>query len=178
MFADFNKAFFKENAIEAKIPREVLKSLSENLPDGFEYTELDHGLAGIIPQDSNIELSGLKLDWTDSVFDGFKPSNLNEAMEYLYRTQRKYEIELTDEDSIIINGVSFKVGKIIEMPFEEKEKRAYKFTIIPQPFQPPFEVRLEGNGVIKKFYVERQPYADMNKSLFKNINSPAFEISM
>lgn len=180
VFANFNKAFFNEKETESKIPKEVLNTLSENLPNGFVYTELEHGMLGITPQESDIKVGGFKFDLKDKVFNEFKeftPSNVNEIIEFLYRTQRKYEIELNDEDPIIINGETFKVGEIIEMPFEELKKAKHKLVIIPQPFNPPFEIELEGNNVIKKFIVERQPFADMNKMLFKSINNKEFEIS-
>ncbi|WP_288586021.1 MULTISPECIES: abortive infection system toxin AbiGii family protein [Lysinibacillus] len=177
MFADFNKAFFKDNEKETKIPKEVLITLSENLPDGFEYTELEDGLVGIVPQKTDIEIGGIKFNLKDKVFKEFTPANSDEAKEFLYRTQRKYEINLTDEDSITINGTSFVIGEIIEKPFKEITKKTHKLSIKPQPFRPPFEVYLEGNGVKKNFLVERQPYADMNKSLFKSNNDENFEIS-
>ncbi|MFE6170187.1 abortive infection system toxin AbiGii family protein [Viridibacillus arvi] len=176
MFVDFNKAFFNKET-KLKMPQEVMTALNEKLPKGFKYAEIDNGVVGLTPESSEVKIGGFKFDTSSEVFGKFKPSNVNEVMEYLYRTQKRYKINVDSDDKLNINGTEFKIEELIDYPYEEKSRGDYSFTVIPQPFQPPFNISLEGNGVKKEFIIERQPFADMQKSLYKSVNDSNFEIS-
>lgn len=180
MFADFNKAFFNDNENDTIIPREILNSLGENLPEGFKYIEIERGIVGITPTDtdSEIKVSGFNnIDVNDEVFKEFKPANIYEVSEFLYRTQRSYQAKLTNEDSIIINGTKLGVNQIIKKPFGDSRVKVSTVTIVPQPFQKPFEIELEGFDFKKKVLIKREPLPDMEKSLFKSQGKNAFDIS-
>lgn len=178
MFADFNKAFFNnDDETKLKIPQEVMNTLNEKLPNGFKYVEIDNGVVGLTPESTKIKIEGFKFDTSNEVFGKFKPSNVDEVMEYLYRTQKRYKINVDSDEKLNINGTEFKIEDLIDYPYEEKSLNGCSFTIIPQPFQPPFNISLEAEGIKKEFIIERQPFADMHKSLYKSINDINFEIS-
>lgn len=176
MFADFNKAFFN-NDTKLKIPQEVMTALNEKLPKGFKYVEIDNGILGLTPESPEISIGGFIFDTSNEVFGKFKPSNVNEVMEFLYRTQKSYKINVDSDDKLNINGTEFKIEELTDYPYEEKPLGKYSFTIIPQPFQSPFSFNLEGDGIKKEFIIERQPFADMHKSLYKSVNDRNFEIT-
>ena len=83
----------------------------------------------------------------------------------------------SDKHLIEINGATFKFEDIIQFPFDNF--RGSKVSLIPTPFQP-FEITIEDEhdkelkDLIK---VQRQPYDDMNKRLFKNIDNNILEIT-
>lgn len=173
MFVNFEKAFFKKNELKKKIPEEVLKSLSENLPEGFVYTNVGDGAIKVIPQGSEFKIGGFKIETPPD----FNPSTLEELFEFMYRAQRKLILRPDENNCISINGTSFNIDELIKFPLENSQFSGFELSIVPQPFQLPFEIQLEGNGIIKKFLIQRQPLADMHKSLFKSINNHAFEIT-
>ncbi|KMY50084.1 abortive infection system toxin AbiGii family protein [Peribacillus loiseleuriae] len=180
MFADFEKAFFKKNEIDKNIPEEILKALSEKLPEGFAYTNIGNGAAGITTEGtSKVQIKGqIKLPDDLDLPGNFKPSTMKELMEFIYRTQHRLKLKRDENNAITINGESFSIDEFISFPFEDmKVSNSMELTVIPTPFQPPFEVSIEGNGIVKKLSIQRQPYPDMNKSLFKSINNNSFKIS-
>lgn len=179
MFANFEKAFFKKNEMDDKIPAEVLKSLGEKrkLPDGLMYANVGNGACAVIANTETMNLKGLNVEIPDDLPENFQPTNLHELMEFMYRTQRRLKIKTNKEKLLSLNGQQIHIEDLIQFPLKETNLAEFEFFLDPAPFQPPFTITLEGNGVVKHFSIERQPYADMNKTLFKSINNPAFEIS-
>ncbi|PHD96624.1 abortive infection system toxin AbiGii family protein [Bacillus toyonensis] len=179
MFANFNKAILNNNQKDTKIPKEVLGSLNDSLPNDLVYVEVEDGkgVVGLTSNSSAMEFGGLSFDLNNDVFAEFKPSNVNEVLEFLYRTQRKYTISKDANEYITINGIKFKIDEVIKDPFKEKEIGKYDITIYPQPFPEPFKLSFEGKGVKKDITFKRQPFADMHKILLKNIDNETFNIS-
>ena len=179
MFANFEKAFFKKNEMDDKIPVEVLESLGEKkkLPSGLGYVDVGHGACVITPEASEMTLKGLRVDLPDDLPEGFHPSTISELMEFMYRTQRKIKITPNEDKLVALNGAKVNINDLVQFPLKNASLDEYEMFISPEPFEPPFNITLEGNNVIKQFTIQRQPYADMHKSLFKSIDSPSFEIS-
>lgn len=163
--------------MDKKIPEEILNSLSEKLPDGFVYTNVGQEAVGITPQSSEMQLQGLSVELPDDLPGNFKPSTINELTEFMYRTQSKIKLKPDQDNCITINGTRFKMDEFIDFPLQDIKLGEFEISMVPQPFQPPFEIILEDNGIAKKFSIQRQPYADMSKSLFKTIDNNALEIS-
>ncbi|CAK6472695.1 hypothetical protein BFRIG_01890 [Peribacillus frigoritolerans] len=175
MFADFEKAFFKKNEMDKKIPKEIVQSLSENLPKGFKYTDIGKGAVGITPIAPELKLQGLSMELPKDFPKEI--STIDELTEYLYRTQKQVRLKPDKNNCITLNDKTFKVNEFINFPLNERVGEEFEFSMVPHPFQPPFLITIEGNSIKKEFTIQRQPYADMNKSLFKSINYSAFEIS-
>ncbi|GAB3042357.1 abortive infection system toxin AbiGii family protein [Virgibacillus ainsalahensis] len=172
MFANFEKAFFKNNEIEEKLPEEVIKSLSEQLPDGFAYTSIGSKAVGVTVQNSpELKVGGLKFVLPEDLPKDFKPSTTNEILEYIYRTQQKLRLKPDENKNITINETKFKIDDMIKYPLEEKEFENIEMYAVPEPFRSPFKITLYGDGVSKDLFIQRQPYKDMHKSLFKNIDN-------
>lgn len=175
MFIDFDKVFFNENN-SSQVPEEVLEVLTDKLPKGFKYEIINEGVLALKPTTDGIKVDGIKIDITDPVFEGFVPNDIFEAIEYLYRSQRNLEINLKDEDGLFINGEFFSKSDLIKMPLVES-KSEHRISIIPPPFEPPFELRLETEEITKIFSVQRLPLNDMNKVKFASIDEGSFKIS-
>ncbi|MCM3274045.1 abortive infection system toxin AbiGii family protein [Paenibacillus elgii] len=171
MFSSFDKAFNNKNQ-ESKIPKEILDFLSEKLPDNFHYSNIDEGVVALVPVSGPITISG-RLELSD----GFIPSNPQELMEYVYRTQQELQLLPDDDGFIIINNTKFKLNDIVKFPFDDRELSGEHLIIKPSAFQPPFKIRLQGLGVEKEFLIQRQPYGDLNKSLFRDVGGGPLEIS-
>ncbi|PFZ93896.1 hypothetical protein COL83_14035 [Bacillus wiedmannii] len=178
MFANFENAFFKKNRINTGIPREILDSLNEKLPEGFNYKDLGNGAVGITTTDRPITFKGLKIEMPNDLPENFTPSNLLELIQFMYRIQRPLKIETSEETRVLLNNNEFKPNELIYFPFRENQLvEDGQWMIPPNPFPAPFKLILKGNGISKEFLVQRQPYPDLQKSLFQSINQASFEIS-
>lgn len=176
MFSNFEKAFSEKSAIEEPISKEIIASLSEKLPEGFEYKAVGDGSCGIVPNSSELKL-GLNIKVPDDLLKDFKPSNVKELMEFMYRTQRDFKVITDQEGCISINGMKFKLEDFIKFPLEDITVGKEWF-MRAQRFQPPFKVSLIGrSGISKLILMQRQPYADMHKSYFKSVDDNILEIS-
>jgi len=180
MFANFEKAFFKKNEMDDKIPAEVLTSLGQkrNLPDGLMYADVGNGACAVFASDTEkMNLKGFNVEIPNDLPKNFEPTNFHEVMEFMYRTQRKLKVKTSKEKVLSLNGKQIHIEDLVQFPLKEAALDEFELFLDPAPFPPPFTVSLEGNGVVKQFSMQRQPYPDMNKTKFKSINNPAFEIS-
>lgn len=176
MFSDFQKAFLMKDEINESIPVEIVKTLSEKLPSGFEYKAIGRGACAIIPTSHKSKFK-LKVEIPDDLLKEFKPTTAKELVEFIYRTQCKLKIIPDNEGCITLNDTKFKVNDMIKFPLDSKVMVGTELYICPEPFQPPFVVKIEGGGVTKDISIQRQPYADMNKSFFKNVYNNILKVS-
>ncbi|MCQ6267131.1 abortive infection system toxin AbiGii family protein [Fictibacillus sp. WQ 8-8] len=176
MFANFENAFFKKKEAKMKIPKEVIASLSEKLPNGFVYADFGNGAVGITPESGKVTFSGLQPIFPEDFPSNFKPKSLKELTEYMYRTQTSIKLKAND-NKFTINGQNFDVDEVIKFPFENSKASEFELYMYPSPFQPAFEITLKGIGVTKNLFIERQPYDNMNMSFFKSTGNRSFEIS-
>lgn len=170
MFVSFNDAFGRKKH-DIKVPEEIIAFLSEQLPENFQYTSTKHGALVLMP-DEKTEMK-MKIAIKVAVPDQELKTS-NDLMEYLYRTQQEVPVE---GEKITINGYEFKVSDLVKFPLSSQEPIFSRFLLSPEPFQPPFPIKIGGGGVFKEIIVQRKPYADMNKSLFESVEDCAFTIS-
>ncbi|PER99156.1 abortive infection system toxin AbiGii family protein [Bacillus cereus] len=174
MFANFKKAFKKDES-DTKIPKAILDAMSDSLPSGLKYTQMDKGYCAIIPEKGELKFKfeNLKIKIPKNI----KLTTAEELTEFLYRTQQVVE---TETDVVTINNHKIKLSDFVKHPFKEKTfEKGSKFSIQPESFGEPFPLKVEHeNGQIaKEFLIERKPLADMHKSLFKSINEDVLEIT-
>ncbi|MCG3086384.1 abortive infection system toxin AbiGii family protein [Sporosarcina cyprini] len=173
MFSNFKKAF-KVDESNTKIPDAVIDALSDNLPVGFKYTQVDKEAIGIITTSERMQMKvNLKYPYD------FKPESTEELMEYLYRTQQELSVPT---NSIEINGHSFTPEQLINFPLSEIKVSNDDFNLVikPYPFPEPFQVFIEledKDFTRKNFQIKRQPYAHMEKSHFKSIDIGPLKLS-
>lgn len=174
MFADFKKAFKKDES-NTKLPEAVVAALSESLPPGFKYAQIDKESMGIVPTTDQLKIN-IKLKMPLN----FTPSTTEELMEFLYRTQQELE---SPSKYIELNGHKFTANEFIKFPFKDTKlsEEFTKLIIKPEPFPDPFPIELElideHEPIKKVIYIQRQPYPHMSKSLFKSIDKGALEVS-
>lgn len=171
MFASFDKAFNKKKSID-KIPEPIIKALSTKLPSGFKYVQIDNETCGLFPENDEMKFS---LDFIKD--NEFKAKTPEELMEYLYRTQKQLEVK---SSTIRINGEDFNISDLVKHPLKDIhiDENHSKLIIKPQAFPQPFEIPIGyENGKYINVKIQRQPYADLKKSLFKSIDMESMEIS-
>ena len=170
MFANFKKAF-KKDETTYKIPQAILECLSDKLPEGFEYVQVDKKTCAVKSKKkkTNIKLK-LKLD------DKINIKNSKELAEYLYRSQKEVEI---DSDIIELDGVQFSVKDLIKMPLSSNEldEKNIKLILKPQPFPKPIPLMIGYGDKNIEMKFQRQPYEDLHKNLFKSIDMKSLVIS-
>ena len=175
MFANFKKAF-KRDESATKMPDAVLEAMSDNLPSGLKYKQIDPEHCKVVPEEGNIKFKfeNLKIKIPKEVQINTK----EELAEFLYRTQQEVE---TSTNAVTINGKQIKVSDYIKNPYidEEVDEDDHKFIIKPESFGEPFplEITYEDAGIEKEFLIKRQPLADMHKSQFKSINDGVLEVT-
>lgn len=170
MFVDFNKVFKEKNTIY-NIPDPIIKALSNELPHGLKYTLLDSETCVIVPEEGDLKIT-IDIDNDDlSEIDSTK-----DLMEFLYRSQKKLEIK---SRKIKLNGHEFDVSEILKSPLRDEELIGLtRCFIVPERFPEPFDLIFNYNSG-EKFYLkmQRQPLADLKKSLFKSVGLSAIELS-
>ncbi|MBC5641218.1 MULTISPECIES: abortive infection system toxin AbiGii family protein [Clostridia] len=169
MFVSFNKAFDKKKSMD-KIPEPIIKALSEELPSGFKYVQMDKDTCCLIPEGEEINFS------VDFIKDNeFNAKTPDELMEYLYRTQKQLRIK---SNTIEINGNKLNVSDLIKLPLKNVEIDHSTIIIEPKAFPKPFELPIEyEDGKYISVKIQRQPLADLKKSLFKSIDMESMEVS-
>ncbi|MCW6059813.1 hypothetical protein LAV35_03415 [Clostridium sporogenes] len=172
MFSNFKKAF-KSNEVSQNIPEEIIESLNKELPEGFQYANIGEGVCAINSVEDKFDLSA-KIEMPSDLPSDFKPSTIQDVMEFAYRSQRRFKIIPNENGCININGKEINVNDIIKYPFEKIINN--ELFISPRPFDNPFCLSIEGNYIKKNFLIQRQPYEDMNKSFFKNVNNESINL--
>ncbi|MBQ3414928.1 MAG: hypothetical protein IJH39_06200 [Clostridia bacterium] len=170
MFTSFKNAFKKDDKMVYKIPQIILDNLNNTLPDGFEYVQIDNDICTIMPKSKNVNIKAdLKCDNIKSI------KNAKEVSEYLYRTQQEAEII---SDYIELNGVKFKVNDLLKMPLRNSDfsDLSGKLILKPSPFPKPFKLLIGYGEMNIEMEFQRQPYADLHKSLFKSIGKESLII--
>ncbi|HFK1738563.1 TPA: abortive infection system toxin AbiGii family protein [Bacillus cereus] len=173
MFANFKKAFKRDESNNKNIPQAILDAMSDNLPDGLVYAQIDKEYCKVVPEKGDITFKFDKLKI--KVPKHIKLTTIDELSEFLYRTQQEL---VTNTDSVTVNGAEIKMSDYIKSPYKEVDPDSYKFTITPKSFGDPVPLKIEyaGAGIKKEFLIARQPLADMNKSLYKSTNSDVLEL--
>lgn len=175
MFANFKKAF-KRDESATKMPDAVLEAMSDNLPSGLKYKQIDSEYCKAMPEEGNVKFKfdNLKIKIPKEV----QINTPEELAEFLYRTQQVVE---TSTNAVTINGKQIKVSDYIKKPYADEEivEDDYKFTFKPESFGAPFLLKItyEDAGIEKEFLIKRQPLADMHKSQFKSINDGVLEVT-
>jgi hypothetical protein len=172
MFSNFKKAF-KKKEINKEIPQEIIDLLNEKLPKGFKYQQMGEGVCAKVPIAPGAKIT-VQLDTKNL------PKEIRTAeklMEFMYRTQESITI-LPDKDGCItVNDTKLKIDELIETPLKDKKLKECKMSISPPPFPPPFIVPIKVNGIRKDISFQRYPYADMQKSLFRNTDNGILKLS-
>ncbi|KAA8748204.1 abortive infection system toxin AbiGii family protein [Paenibacillus sp. UASWS1643] len=165
MFANFKEAFDNSHKV-SKVPKEVMEYLSEELPSGFKYVNLQDGIVAAVP--SNIEdfkmqmKVGVDLNSID-IPNHIHLKDISDLNEFLYRTQQSLLIK---NETITVNGEEMKLNELVKSPFGEMTHGP--FHIVPSPFKGPFPIKLHSDDVEVQFNVIRNPYPYMDKSLFES----------
>lgn len=168
MFSNFKKTFKKAEGYS--IPSEIVAALSKNLPEGLEYKRLRHDLVVAVPESER----KLKLELKLAIPEAMQIYNLNQIYDMLYRTQT--EIKIDKNVPIKINGISIPITEVALAPLSANKMN--EFYLTPKPFAPPLETELTGGDINLVLTLQRQPLAEFNKTLIKNIDDTGLQISL
>lgn len=170
MFANFKKAFKKDEKTY-KIPKAILESMSDNLPEGFEYVQVGRKTCAIKSKSKKTNIK-VKLKLGDRV----NIKTPEELLEYLYRSQKEVEI---DSNIIELDNVKFNINDLVKMPFssDEFDEKNIKLILKPKPFPKPIPLIIGYGDKNIEMNFQRQPYPDLHKSLFKSIDGKSLVIS-
>ena len=171
MFTNFKKAFKQEKETMYKIPKIILENLNNILPEGFEYSQVDNDMCTITSKDKKVNIkASLKLKNIEGI------TTTKEAIEYLYRTQQEVEII---SKHIELNGIKFDINELIKMPLSNRkfDDLNGKLILKPHAFPKPFKLMVGYGDKNIEMLFQRQPYADLHKSLFESIERKSLLIS-
>ncbi|KQY90936.1 hypothetical protein ASD24_24370 [Paenibacillus sp. Root52] len=171
MFSNFKKAFGKPE--KRKIPTEIVDAFSRNLPEGLKYKPLSNDLMVVVAdndQDMSMAVSAKLI-----IPENMKLLTKDQLYEMVYRTQSYIKID--QEHPILINDIPISLEETAVSPLNTISGER-EFILTPKPFPPPFEIELSDNELVKKILVQRQPLADLSKSLFKNADSDGIQLSL
>lgn len=79
---------------------------------------------------------------------------------------------------LFIKPLNGEMAKQRGTSFEHIASKNTEFFLQPRPFPSPYELEFSGNGHTRTLTMQRQPLADLNKTLIKNIDDDALQVSM
>lgn len=178
MPVDFDDIFFEDETENYNLPAELIKSMSNQLPEGFKYEQVPgEKTLVLVPTSKEGTISGVIIDFKDPVFEGFLPLSLSEALEYLYRTQKSIEMSLKDNDNIIINGEKISTSIVLNDPLKESESKVNKILMTPAKFPEIGEIILENKSIKEIFKIKRVPHANMTECKYEASNNGGFKVN-
>lgn len=175
MLASFKKLKSKENEQHTYIPKELLKVLNQELPNGLKYVSHNDGMCSIEPvSDTNNTISmNIEIPESAKKYKGIIKT-VNDLIEYAYRTQQTLQLKPYDDNTIIMNGNRIKMEQLIKFPLDDNKALGNgKFMISPPPFSELTPLVLEAGKISLEFQAERKPYDSMNEIyiqlMYKNL---------
>lgn len=173
MLANFNKAFKKDTGYR-QIPNEIIQQLNRRLPEGLEYVQIESTSDVVLAPFAEKMQFQINVEVPREVED-----NPSRVAEYLYRTQTTLKIHPNENGEILINNIPVPVKDVIVFPLGTKEilKNSVELCVTPKPFPPPFKLKVEFDGEIKEFLIQRVPHQSMDRLKFEAINENVIRFS-
>lgn len=187
MIGNFKQAFLnrqepdstKRMLAKNNVPKSVIRQLNKDLPDGFHYV-FDREQGHLIVKPTKATEKDAKITVKIDYKENDIPEGLShqKALDYIYRTQKEVK---PSEAYVEVNGKKLDLAKANEDPITHDGKIVKEsLVIMPQPFPPAFPVELStkdenGKTTTVALSVRRQPYDDMNRLCFANVDFPALK---
>ncbi|WJM05897.1 abortive infection system toxin AbiGii family protein [Paenibacillus amylolyticus] len=168
MFSNFKESFKKSDG--HIIPKEIVESLNKRLPNGLIYKRVAKDLVFAVPSEGREMQMSANIKIPESLRI-YKPGQL---FEILYRTQTGLKID--KNVPVKINGIEIALDEAALAPLITSKNT--EFFLQPRPFPSPYELEFSGNGHTRTLTMQRQPLADLNKTLLKNIDNDGLQVSM
>lgn len=165
MCANFRKAFESKNM---SVPKSILSQLEKDLPDGFKYKSSDDGLCIMVPDDINKIIKKESFILPKKLED----KSINEILQYSYSSQEPLKLK----ENIPLGDSMLEVKDIFKFPFKAKEISLGEIVLVPSPFCA-FNLELSGNGIKKTITIKRQESKDINRIIFKRVDSRDLDFS-
>lgn len=168
MFSNFKESFKKSDG--NVIPKEIVESLNKRLPDGLIYKRVAKDLVVAVPSEGR----EMQLSAKVKIPENLKIYEPEQLYDILYRTQT--ELKIDKNVPVKINGIDIALDEAALAPLIASKNT--EFFLQPRPFPSPYELEFSGNGHTRTLTMQRQPLADLNKTLIKNIDDDALQVSM
>ncbi|WP_201782134.1 abortive infection system toxin AbiGii family protein, partial [Paenibacillus xylanivorans] len=152
------------------IPKEIVESLNKRLPDGLIYKRVANDLVVAVPSEGRAMQMSANIKIPESLRI-YKPEEL---FDIIYRSQT--ELKIDKNVPVKINGIEIPLDEAALAPLLASENT--EFYLQPKPFPPPHVVEFSGYGHTRSLTMQRQPLADLNKTLIKNIDNDGLQVSM
>lgn len=168
MFSNFKESFKKSDG--NVIPKEIVESLNKRLPDGLIYKRVAKDLVVAVPSEGR----EMQLSAKVKIPENLKIYEPEQLYDILYRTQT--ELKIDKNVPVKINGIEIALDEAALAPLIASKNT--EFFLQPRPFPSPYKLEFSGNGHTRTLTMQRQPLADLNKTLIKNIDDDALQVSM
>ncbi|MBI9013872.1 MAG: hypothetical protein JEZ08_16680 [Clostridiales bacterium] len=169
MFSSFKKAFTEDTRGADKVPNEILKLLSGELPSNLEYRNVGDGFCAVFPINDSLTLDML-IDVGSIEMGDFTPRNTGELFEFAFRTQQTINLKHNEDGTINLNGEKFTINEFLKSPLKGEQLGDGTFVAQPMSFIKPHLLTITAGNIEKDFTFERKPYSDMHKAKFESIN--------
>ena len=172
MFVDFNRVFNGKPQTELRIPDAMVEHLSSKLPEGVRYRADNNGNCEIVSKGGPITIGGMIFAPTeeDKKVLG-KKFTIDDVLNYSYNAQKRIALRLEKDGIIIINGKELPIERLYYNPYVPVEFVSGELFMLPQPFPPPFSLKLGYEKYTRELTFKRIPYESINIAAFESDNN-------
>lgn len=178
MFSNFKAAFKEKPSYESEIPEGILKAISEPLPDGFKYVNVENGICRI-ETDGEFVVGSDSIKLPENAKQIFNEKiSMDEIWTYLYNSQQQAEI-LPDKDGCYkINGIAFKASELIVAPFRNNiVQESTHFYMVPPKFPEAHSIEIGSDEYRRNIVIQQKANNSTTVFKFDSIDDEALNIS-
>ena len=177
MLGSFKKTFRDGNKFVVPVPKAIIKSMADKLPEGFGYQEIKAGLCIItFPQDVTIEGNVSINSASKDVLQ--QCHTYEDYYRYATNLQQKLFIGPNDDGYLYIGGKPFTLEQMFVAPYETIQiVNGGVFVDVPK-FDKTIDVVISIEQDKYLFSMKRVAYDSLDYCKFVNVNYPMITMSL
>lgn len=183
MFVSFRETFAQGVQGAKRLPSSVIEKLSEQLPGDARYYQLDDETLCLGPSKGKaINVGGLAptRDYQNRLSGilGRKPT-IDDYLRLSYNEQKPIKLQLINPGEITINGSPTPLDRLVRGATSQALVEENSFMLIPDPFPPPFPLRLttEDEQGELTLNMQRIPTESISEAKYQSIGYEPFTLS-
>lgn len=177
MLGNFRELFIEKNNNEMRIPQGILDSLSNDLPEGFQYRNVGNGFC-VLEIPSGAQIKG-KLRIDGATVENLKLCKTFEDIE-MYATNLQQSICILPDEygNYYIDEHPFSAQQLLKKPLENMELVDGILRYEPQPFDYSFCFKLRVNDDEIDVHAVRKPHNSIDRMKFVSDNLEGFKLTL
>lgn len=180
MFVDFNKIMKNDKVSGSKLPDAFVDYLSESLPEGTHYIQVDEGICTITPdKDKMFNVGGLipKLNEHQKSILG-NDFTIEELIKYVNNSQVAIELIPADGENVVVNGKKISANNLMIDLKKPDNISSLKQFVYPEKFSDPKKITLSTDDITTEIYIQRVADDSIYKIVYESIEGEYLNVKM